>query len=73
VGDDRARPGRDPHGCVWRSPIGEERRTIDFPPHWTGEPWDILEPLCLREPDSLEGLDERVIGFIPILRAAARC
>ena len=62
----------DPYGCVWASASGEDLRTLDLAPHWTGDPWAILQPLCLAEPDNLEGLDERVIGFVPLLREAAR-
>lgn len=62
----------DPYGCLWGSASGEEVRTVDLAPHWTGDPWEILRPLCLAEPDNLEGLDERVIGFIPVLSEAAR-
>jgi hypothetical protein len=62
----------DPYGCEWGSASGEEVRTVDLAPHWTGDPWAILQPLCLAEPDNLEGLDERGIGFIPLLREAAR-
>jgi hypothetical protein len=62
----------NPYDAVWLSPSMDVARTTDLPAHWTGERWDLLEPGCLAEPDALEMLDERVIGFVPLLRVVAR-
>jgi hypothetical protein len=62
----------NPYDAVWLSASGDMARTTELPPHWTGDRWGLLAPGCLTEPDALEMLDERVIGFIPLLRAAAR-
>lgn len=61
-----------PYDAVWLSPSLDVARTTELEPHWSGDPWDVLEPGCLADPDALEMLDERVIGFVPLLRAAAR-
>ncbi len=55
----------DAHAAVWSSPQGTERRTVDLEAHWVGDPWPILGPGCLAEGDSLEVLDERVMGLVP--------
>ena len=58
--------------AVWLSPSGDATRTTELTAHWTGDRWDLLEPGCLADPDALEMLDERVIGFVPLLRVVAR-
>ena len=55
----------DAHAAVWSSPEGTERRTVDLEAHWVRDPWSILGPGCLAEGDSLEVLDERVMGLVP--------
>ncbi len=52
----------DAHAAVWSSPEGTERRTVDLEAHRVRDPWSILGPGCLAEGDSLEVLDERVMG-----------
>ncbi|HKX66066.1 MAG TPA: replication-relaxation family protein [Intrasporangium sp.] len=61
-----------PYDAVWLSPSMDVARTVDLAAHWTGDRWDLLAPGCLADPDALEMLDDRVIGFVPLLRAAAR-
>jgi hypothetical protein len=62
----------NPYDAVWLSPSGDATRTTELTAHWTGDRWDLLEPGCLADPDALEMLDERVIGFVPLLRVVAR-
>lgn len=57
----------DPLDAIWTSPAGEAARTVDLGSHWTGDPWPVVAPGCLAEPDGLEALDERVFGAIPAL------
>jgi len=58
-----------PYDAVWLSPAGDMARTTELPAHWTGDRWGLLEPGCLADADVLEMLDERVLGFVPLLRA----
>jgi hypothetical protein len=63
---------RDPLRATWTSPAGDHVGTVDLAPHWTGEPWPLLVPGCLAQPDGLEALDERVFEAIPALAPFAR-
>ncbi len=62
----------DPYGAVWSTPEGAEARVVDFPPHWTGDPWPWLRPGELTDPAALEALDDRVYLAIPMLAGVAR-
>jgi hypothetical protein len=58
-----------PYAAIWVSPTIEPCSTVELAPYRTGEPWPILRPGCLAEPDTLGALDERVIGDVPLLRS----
>jgi hypothetical protein len=60
----------DPYGAVWTTPQGADARTVDFAPHWTGNPWPYLQPGELADPTTLEALDDRVYRRIPMLASA---
>jgi protein involved in plasmid replication-relaxation len=58
-----------PYDAVWLSPAGDMARTTELPAHWTGDGWTLLAPGCLADADALEMLDERMLRFVPLLRA----
>jgi hypothetical protein len=60
----------DPYGAVWTTPLGADARTVDFAPHWSGNPWPYLHPGELADPTTLEALDDRVYRRIPMLASA---
>ncbi len=60
----------DPYHAVWTGPDGMQARTVDFAPHWRGKPWGYLRAGDLADPANLEVLDDRVIGWIPLLASA---
>ena len=60
----------DPYHAVWTAPDGTEARTVDFAAHWSGNPWGYLRAGDLADPTTLEVLDDRVIGWIPLLASA---
>jgi hypothetical protein len=59
----------DPYRAIWVSPAADARRTTELPAHWRDgeDPWPILAPGCLTEPDGFGPFSEEVLDAIPAL------
>jgi hypothetical protein len=59
----------DPFRAIWVSPAADALRTFELPAHWRDEkdPWPILAPGCLTEPDGFGPFSEDVLDAIPAL------